>query len=452
MSRRSRKKLPRDPVELRIEDLSHDGRGVAVREEKKLFVRGALPGERVMARLTGSKRRYDEAETVEVLEASPHRVEPRCPHFGTCGGCSLQHLDALSQIKAKQNSLLQNLARIGKVEAGEVWAPLTAEAWGYRRKARLSVRYVAAKEKVLVGFRETYARFVADIHECHVLDARIAERLPALSDLIGGMQARQAIPQIEVACGDAACALVFRHLEPLVEGDLERLRGFARDTGIAVLLQPAGPASIHALEPENVELEFSLPEFGVTLAFGPSDFVQVNAGMNRRMVARAIELLDAGPQTRVLDLFCGLGNFTLPIATRAGHCVGVEGDAELVRKARANAGKNGLDNVEFHAADLAMEGATGPGGALSGAPWLQGAYDSALVDPPRSGAEFILPALAASGARRIVYVSCHPASLARDAALLVRRYGYRLAGAGVMDMFPHTGHVESIALFVREAT
>ena len=444
MSRRSRKKLPTEPVELAVADLSHDGRGVAALQDKKVFVRGALPGERVQARLTARKRRFDEADTVAVLHASPDRVAPRCPHFGTCGGCSLQHLDTARQIEAKQNTLVQNLARIGKVEPARWFPPLTGSPWGYRRKARLSVRYVAAKERVLVGFRENYARFVADISECHVLDPRIARRLTELQDLLQSMRARQTIPQIEVACGDAQCALVFRHLDPLDAEDLERLRCFARASGIAVLLQPAGPASIHPLEPAEIELSFSLPAFGLELSFGPSDFVQVNAEMNRKMIARALELLEPGPQDRVLDLFCGLGNFTLPIATRAGQVVGVEGDAELVGRARANAARNGLGNVEFHTADLAAEAAV-----LAGAPWLQAPYDLALVDPPRSGAEAILPALAECGAGRLVYVSCHPASLARDAGLLVHRYGFRLTGAGVMDMFPHTGHVESIALFER---
>jgi len=444
MSRRSRKKLPAEPVELAVTDLSHDGRGVAAREDKKVFVRGALPGERVQARLTASKRRFDEAETVTVLEPSPDRVTPRCPHFGTCGGCSLQHLGTAHQIEAKQNTLVQYLARIGKVEPERWFPPLTGSPWGYRRKARLSVRYVAAKERVLVGFRETYARFVADIGECHVLDQRIAEQLPALQDLVQSMPVRQSIPQIEVACGDAQCALVFRHLEPLGAEDLERLRGFARASGIAVLLQPAGPSSIHPLEPADVALNFALPGFGLELAFGPSDFIQVNAEMNRKMIVRVLELLDPGPRDRVLDLFCGLGNFTLPIATRAGRVVGVEGDDELVARAWKNADRNGLGNVEFHTADLAAELAV-----LAGAPWLQTPYELALVDPPRSGAEAVLPALADCGARRLVYVSCHPASLARDAGLLVNRHGFRLTGAGVMDMFPHTGHVESIALFER---
>lgn len=441
MSRSRRKKLPQQPIELRVDDLSHDGRGVATAGDKRVFVRGALPGERVLARITRVNRRYDEGEVLEIIEASPHRIDPRCPHFGVCGGCSLQHLDAAQQIESKHNTLVQNLVRIGKVTPDEWWEPLTGPAWGYRRKARLSVRYVQAKGRVLVGFRETYGRFVADMQECHVLDPRVARHLASLSTLIYGMEARQTIPQIEVACGDDCCALVFRHLEKLSEGDLEKLREFARASGLAVMLQPSGPDSIHALEPAQVELSFALPEYGLELAFGPSDFVQVNAEMNQRMIARALELLDPGPDDRVLDLFCGLGNFTLPIATRAGRVVGVEGDQELVRKAMKNAERNGLTHAAFHTADLDAE----PGAAA----WLSPGFDSVLIDPPRSGAQFILPHVVASGASRIVYVSCHPASLARDAGILVRDHGFRLLGAGVMDMFPHTGHVESIALFER---
>ncbi|MFC1606052.1 23S rRNA (uracil(1939)-C(5))-methyltransferase RlmD [Pseudomonadota bacterium] len=442
MSRRRRRKLPEQPLELRIDDLSHDGRGVATHGEKRVFVRGALPGERVMARVTGCKRRYDEAEVLEIIEASAHRIAPRCPHFGTCGGCSLQHLDPARQIESKHNTLQQNLTRIGKVAPLTWWEPLTGPTWGYRRKARLSVRYVHAKERVLVGFRETYGRFVADMQECHVLDPRVACQLGALSSLIFGMEARQSIPQIEVACGDDSCALVFRHLEPLSESDQGSLRDFALASGLAVLLQPSGPDSITALEPRTVELSFRLPAYGLDLAFGPSDFVQVNAAINQHMIARALELLDPGKDQRVLDLFCGLGNFSLPIATRAGQVVGVEGDLELIRKATANAARNGVTNARFHTADLAVD----PGAA----PWLREGYDSVLIDPPRSGAELILPHVVASGARRIVYVSCHPASLARDAGILVHQFGFRLIGAGVMDMFPHTGHVESIALFERE--
>jgi len=442
MSRRGRKPLTQ-PLELSIDDLSHDGRGVATHAEKRVFVRGALPGERVVARMTARKRRYDEAEVTEVIEASPDRVPPRCPHFGVCGGCSLQHLRPARQIEYKQNTLLQNLNRIGKVEPEAIWPALVGSSWGYRRRARLSVRYVPAKERVLVGFRETWGRFVADMHECHVLDSRVASQLPEISSLVHGMQARQSIPQIEVACGDDICALVVRHLEPLGAGDLAMLSDFARRSGLAVLLQPSGPDSIQALEPEQVELSYRLPEYRLELAFGASDFVQINAEMNRQMIARTLELLAPATDHRVLDLFCGLGNFSLPIAKCAAEVVAVEGDAGLIRRAQANAERNGLHNAHFHVADLAVE----PGAA----PWLQGRFDSVLIDPPRSGAEAVLPAVAATGTARIVYVSCHPASLARDAGFLVHGFGFRLLGAGVMDMFPHTGHVESIALFEREA-
>jgi len=442
MSRR-RRKLPKEPFEAQIEDLSHDGRGVATHLDKKVFIHGALPGEKVEARLTNRRRSYDEGETLAIIESSPDRVEPRCPYFGQCGGCSLQHLDPQKQIEAKHRALTQNLERIGKVKPEMFWEPLTGPQWGYRRKARLSVRYVHKKERVLVGFRERYGRFVADMRSCEVLDQRIAGQLESLAGLIYSMEARRAIPQIEVACGDADCALVFRHLEPLVDEDLAKLRAFAVESGIAVLLQPSGPASIHCLEPASVNLEFSVPEFDINLAFGPSDFIQVNTGMNRRMIHRAMELLELTAGERVLDLFCGLGNFTLPMARKAGTVVGIEGDSGLVRRAGENAERNGLDNALFHAADLNED----PGSA----PWLKQPYDKVLVDPPRSGAEFILPHVAASGASRVVYVSCHPASLARDAGILVHQHGFRLSGAGVMDMFPHTGHVESIALFERKA-
>jgi len=442
MSRRRRRKLPRDPIEVEIKDLSHDGRGVATYEEKTVFVHGALPGEKVMARITDRKRRFDEGEVLEVLEASPDRIDPLCPHFGQCGGCSLQHLDPEKQIESKQNTLIQNLERIGKVNPDTVWEPLTGPLWGYRRKARLSVRYVHKKERVLVGFRERYGRFVADMQECHVLDPRIASQLGALSDLIFSMDARRTIPQLEVSCGDDDCALIFRNLEALSDEDIKKLRAFAVESGIAVLLQPSGPSSIYCLEPASIDLGFAISEFGLRLGFGPSDFIQVNAGMNQAMIHRALELLEPDREDRILDLFCGLGNFTLPIATKAGEVVGVEGDAELVRRAGENADKNGLTNVAFYAADLAEE--------PESAPWLKQSYDKVLVDPPRSGAEFILPHIAATAAARVVYVSCHPASLARDAGILVHQFGFRLRGAGVMDMFPHTGHVESIALFERK--
>lgn len=442
LSRRSRRKLPEDPVEAVMTGLSHDGRGVTTVDGKKVFVHGALPGERVRVRLTGRQRRYDEGEAVGILEASPDRVEPRCPHFGLCGGCALQHLAPDAQVGAKQDSLLQNLERIGNVEPARVLEPLRGPTWNYRRKARLSVRDVKAKGRVLVGFRERQGKFVADMDSCEILDERAARMLPLLPALVASLSRPDRVPQFEVACGDTVCALVLRHLEPLEDADVERLRRFAREHDIAILLQPGGPDSIVPLEPAEVSLDFALPDFDLVLGFGASDFVQVNAELNRKMVAHAVELLAPAPTDRALDLFCGLGNFTLPLARRAAETIGVEGDPALIDRARDNARRNGIDNARFHVADLSVDPA--------GAPWLQGGFERVLLDPPRSGAAAVLPSVAAAEPVRIVYVSCHPASLARDAGTLVHDHGYRLVAAGVMDMFPHTGHVESIAVFDRK--
>jgi 23S rRNA (uracil1939-C5)-methyltransferase len=432
--------------EAAIVDLSHDGRGVARIDGKTVFVSGALPGERVRAKLTRRHRSFDEALAQEVLEPSAQRVQARCAHYGVCGGCALQHLDAPEQIAAKQRVLLENLQRIGQVAPERVLPPLTDLHWGYRRKARLGVKWVPKKERAVVGFREADARFIADLAHCHVLVPQVGERLDALSALVGSLEARGTIPQIEVAAGDEQVALVFRHLQPLSQGDRDRLAAFGRAHGLQVHLQPGGSDSVHPLEPDYPPLTFAIPGFDVVLEFRPLDFVQVNAGLNRRMIARALELLDPQPTDRVLDLFCGLGNFTLPLARRAGSVVGVEGDAGLVARARGNAAANGIANAEFHAADLGQD--------LRGEAWARQGFDMLLLDPPRSGAEAAIGTrtstqLPLAGMRRVLYVSCHPGSLARDAGMLVREHGFRLAAAGVMDMFPHTAHVESIALFER---
>jgi 23S rRNA (uracil1939-C5)-methyltransferase len=300
------------------------------------------------------------------------------------------------------------------------------------------VRYVD-KRRLLIGFRERQGRYVAEMTECHVLDQRVATLLPELTAMVSSLEARAHVPQIEVACGDRQCALVFRHMVALTTADQGILRDFALQYGVAVLLQPGGPESVHCLEPGQVQLDYALPDYGLSLEFGPSDFIQVNAGLNQAMIAHALQLLQPVAADVVLDLFCGLGNFTLPLASAAGSVVGVEGDAELVNKARNNALRNGVANVEFHVADLATD--------LAGAGWLQRHYDKILIDPPRSGAEEMLALIAATRANRLVYVSCHPASLARDAGILANDYGFELLAAGVMDMFPHTAHVESIALF-----
>src|SRR5207342_105507 len=434
-------RAPRE-FELSIDNLGHDGRGVGRVEGKAVFVSGALPGERVRARQTGRNRHFDEAETIEVLEASPQRVTPRCPHFGVCSGCVLQHLDQDAQIAAKQNVLLENLARIGHVEAQRVLPALTDAAWGYRRKGRLSVRYVEKKGRTVIGFREANPRFVAELHECHTLLPELGLRLPELTALVESLDGKRVIPQIEFIAGDGPVALIFRNLESLADADLERLRAFARDSGFAVFLQPGGTDSVHPLWPEQVELSFPVPEFDLRLQFRPLDFIQVNAGLNQKMIARALELLDPQPADRVLDLFCGLGNFTLPLARRAGRVVGVEGDPGLIARARENAQRNGVENVEFYAADLAKD--------LASEPWMRAGFDKLLVDPPRAGAAEVLAQLPLKGINRIVYVSCHPGSLARDAGFLVRERGYTLRAAGAMDMFPQTAHVESIALFEKE--
>ncbi len=443
-------RIDQTPFALDIVSLGHDGRGVARRPDgdahagKTVFVSGALPGERVVAKQTAKSRHFDEATTVEVLSASADRVQPRCPHFGTCGGCVLQHLAEDKQILSKQQVLIDNLQRIGHVQPGLLLPPLTDAAWGYRRKGRLSVRRVEKKDKTLVGFREADPRFVADLSVCYTVIPQIGEKLGAISALVDAMDGRRDIPQIEFIAGDATVALVFRHLQPLSDRDRDALVAFAQTHGFAIFLQPGGIDSVHALWPDEsaqvpVPLSFALPQWNIELEFRPLDFIQVNAGLNQHMIAKTLELLDVQPGDRVLDLFCGLGNFTLPLARIAREVVGVEGEAGLVARARENATRNALANVEFHAADLAQD--------LSGLPWMRAGFDKLLLDPPRSGADAVLKQLPLKGLKRIVYVSCHPASLARDAGYLVNERGWKLKAAGAMDMFPHTAHVESIAVF-----
>lgn len=439
-------RLDKTPFQAEITDLTHDGRGVARRPSavpaepgKAVFVAGALPGETVMAVQTRRHRSYDEAQVVEVLQAAPERVAPRCAHFGTCAGCSLQHYQGDRQILAKQRVLLENLERIGKVKPGRVLEPLVDAAWGYRRKGRFSVRRVEKKGKTLVGFRELDPRFVADIQHCHTVIPAIGEKVGELAALVDGMEARSDIPQIEFIAGDDTIALTFRHMSPLSEADRAKLVAFGQQHGFAIFLQPGGVDSVHPIWPEAPSLSFALLRWDLRFAFKPLDFIQVNAGLNQRMIECALELLDAGPDDRVLDLFCGLGNFTLPLARSVREVVGVEGEAGLVQRARDNAAANGIDNAEFHAADLGKD--------LSDQPWMREGFDMLLLDPPRSGADFVLTQLPLKQFRRIVYVSCHPASLARDAGYLVNEKGWKLQAAGVMDMFPHTAHVESIAVF-----
>ncbi|MCW8887834.1 MAG: 23S rRNA (uracil(1939)-C(5))-methyltransferase RlmD [Gammaproteobacteria bacterium] len=440
--RRRHKKLPEEIVEVSIEGLSHDGRGVARVDEKTVFVEGALPGERVKFNYVEVNRSYDVGKVCEVLEPSVDRVEPKCAVFGLCGGCSLQHMDAKKQIEAKQTILLDNFERIGKVAADEIVTPLVNESpWGYRRKARLGVRSVKGKGRVLVGFREKRNSFITDMHRCEVLHPSVGERLDALSELIGTLEAHNRIAQIEVAVDDEKASLVFRNLEPLSDEDQQKLIAFAQKYDLHIFLQPKGPDSVTALWPEEIILSYALPEFGVSYQFQPTDFTQVNSDINQQMISRAIDWLDLDQSERVLDLFCGIGNFTLALATKAKWVVGVEGSETLVERARENAVRNGIENVEYHAADLSKE--------LEQMTWWSQGFDKVLLDPARDGAQEAIPYIAKLGASKIVYVSCNPSTLARDAGLLVNEHGYKMVKAGVMDMFPHTAHVESIALFIK---
>ncbi len=444
MSRsRRRARLPTEPVTVTIESMSHDGRGVARVEGKTVFVQGALPGERVSFLYTRRQRRHDEGRVAEVLEASPERVEPRCPQANVCGGCSLQHQDPDAQILHKQQALLDAFERIGGVSPEELLPPLTGDSvWGYRSKARLGVKYVARKGRVLVGFREKGTSFITEIDRCDILDPRVGELIEPLAELIGSLELRHRIPQIEVAVGDEGCVLVFRLLDPPGEADLEKLRRFGEAHGIAPYIQEGGPETVRPLSGTPAELFYLLPEQSLRIDFLPSDFTQVNRSLNRHMVDRAVGLLDPRPEERVLDLFCGLGNFTLPLARRCDEVVGVEGDAGLVQRARENARRNGIANTRYYTANLYE--------SLEREPWLLESFDKALLDPPRSGALEVLEQLPRLGVKRVLYVSCYPGTLARDAGELVNRHGYRLLSAGVMDMFPHTTHVESIALFEKE--
>jgi 23S rRNA (uracil1939-C5)-methyltransferase len=422
--------------------LTHDCKGVTHIDGKATFVSGALPGERIRFRYTSRRRKYDEGRVVEVLKASSQRVEPRCRQFGVCGGCSLQHQDPVAQVDAKQQAMLDALQHIGQVKPDRILPPLVGESrWGYRHKARLGVRYVPKKGGALVGFRERGSSYVADIDTCHILHPRVGQLLPALGELIDDLSIRRQIPQIEMAMGDSVCVLIFRMLEPPSEADRHKLTVFGPQHQVVIYQQDGGLETIRPLAGEPVDLFYQLPDYDLTLHFLPNDFTQVNSDINRQMVRRAVEMLQLEPTDRVLDLFCGLGNFTLPLARRAAEVTGVEGDAGLIARARVNAQCNHIANVRFYTANLYE--------TLDNEPWLLDSFSKVLLDPPRSGAQEVLEHLPKLGVERIVYVSCYPGTLARDAGVLVNELGYRLNAAGVMDMFPHTTHVESLALFTK---
>ena len=441
---------------LEVESLDLEAQGVAHNlEGKVVFIEDALPGEEVQVSVNRRKANWEQATMVAMRRESSQRVVPRCPHFGTCGGCKMQHLHIGAQVATKQRALEDALWHLGKVKPERVLRPIEGPAWGYRYRARLSVRFVAKKGRVLVGFHERKSSFVADMSRCDVLPPHVSALLLPLRDLVAAMDQRDRVPQIELAVGDQVTALVLRHLEPLPEADLERLRVFGAERGVQWWLQAKGPDTVRRLDDGGPELAYALPEFGIVMPFRPTDFTQVNPHINRVLVTRALQLLEAHADERVIDWFCGIGNFTLPLATQAREVVGIEGSEALVQRARDNAALNGQGvNTRFVArnlfemtpADLANDGPA----------------DKWLVDPPREGAFALVTALADlhtdpalapgySPPKRIVYVSCNPATLARDAGLLVHQAGYRCTAAGAVNMFPHTAHVESIAVFDLDA-
>ncbi len=432
------------PATLTIESLNHEGRGVAHREDgKTIFVDGAITGEIVQYAVYRKKDSYEMAQVTKLVRASFMRVKPHCPHFGVCGGCSLQHIEPGAQIAAKQRVLEDNLAHIGKVKATSMLSPIHGPAWGYRTRARMSVRLVEKKGGVLVGFHERRNSFIADMTSCAILPPRISALIPLLRTFIMTLTIRAQLPQIEVVATDAVDALVIRHMVPIPPEDEILLREFAdAHPHIQWWTQSKGPDTIQPLYPLDApELAYTLPEFDLVMPFRPSEFTQVNTDVNPILMRRAMQLLDPQPTDRIVDMFCGLGNFTLPIARHAKQVIGIEGSKELVARAAQNATRNGISNTEFLTENL-FEMTTERMNAL-------GHFDKMLIDPPRDGAFALVEALDENGPKRIVYVSCNPATLARDAEVLVHQKGYQLRAAGIANMFPHTAHVESIAVFER---
>jgi len=427
-----------------VAGLTHDGEGI-IRGDKVVFVAGALPGENIRFRRTRSHRQHDEAELVEVLTPAADRVAPRCAHFGVCGGCALQHLSPEAQLEAKHTELRDILERVGRVTPSTWLPPLRGPVWGYRRRARLGAKFVTKKGRVLVGFRERLTPFIADVQRCEVLAEPVGNLVTPLAGLLMSLSLRERVPQIEVAVADNAVALVFRVLEAPSADDLSLLREFARGNGVRVYLQPGGLESVHELDGPGEPLRYALPKFKVELQFLPTDFIQINGPINEALVSRAIEMLELTPSAQVLDLFCGIGNFTLPMARSAGRVVGVEGDAALVARARHNATLNHLENAEFHVADLARLPAD-VGQVAQTSPWFRKGFTHVVLDPPRAGAKEVLASVASLEPQRVLYISCHPGSLARDLGVLVNEHGFTLEAAGVLDMFPHTAHFESLAL------
>ncbi len=441
MSRR-RRYLPTIIETAEIEKFSHEGRGIARINGKTTFIQGALPGENVSFQYTQMKADFDEGKVVSIIKPSPSRVEPRCSYYSVCGGCSLQHLAPQNQLYEKETLLLDLLQRIGHCAPERMLPSLSAQSWHYRNKARLSVRYVEKKQTALVGFRErNNSRYISEMSNCSILNAQIDSQIANLRTLIGSLEDPHAIAQIEVAVGDDAVALIFRNLKKLTQTDEDKLRQFGKMTNFRLFLQPGKSDSVYLFYPEGASefLSYSLPQENLCFRFYPTDFTQVNGALNQLMVAQALKLIALTADDVVLDLFCGLGNFSLPLAKYCHKVVGIEGSETMVTRAKMNAELNGLANTEFFCADLDKEEALSPFTAYN--------FTKLLIDPPRSGALEIVKKIDKINPKRLIYVSCNPATLARDADILVNYKGYRLSAAGVMDMFPHTAHVESIALF-----
>ncbi len=441
--RRRRQHVPADPVEANITGLSAEGRGIAHVDGQVVFIDLALTGETVRFKYTTKTAKYAEGVTIEVLQASADRVVPICAAFERCGGCRLQHMSSAAQIALKQKMLFDQLEHVGKVQPQKVLAPLIGPQTGYRHKARLGVRFVEKKDRVLVGFRERGGRYLTEMDRCEVLHDSVGVHLKEIGDCLYLLHARQEIAQIEVAVSDNQSVLVFRHLQPLDEHDRSILTGLCQSLNLVAYLQAGKPTQLEPLWPENPPpLSYRLDECNVTIDFEPSDFTQVNPVINRKMVVQALAQLHLNMEDRVLDLFSGLGNFSLSMARQCASVTAVEGSLEMVKKARENAQRNGIENAEFIFADLYND-------ETLHAPWTKKQYSKILLDPPRSGAAAILPLVKNMRAEIIVYVSCHPSTLARDAGILVNELGYKLTNAGILDMFPHTAHVESIAVFTK---
>lgn len=434
--------MPGDNTVVNIKGLSHEGRGIAQIDGKTVFIENALPNEVIEIELTKKHSRYNEARVINIIEASPDRVEPKCSHFHICGGCQLQHMDINAQILLKQKTLLEQLKYTGHVEPEEILTPLHSPSWGYRYKGRLSVKYVEKKQKLLLGFHEKNGRFVADLNHCDVLHPKIGFSIELLREFILSLSIFRQLPQIEIACDDTHCALIFRCLKDLSEQDKKCFIQFGQEHNFWIYIEPNKPEKLTKLWPEN-NLSLSYLFEDIKFDFHPKDFTQINPAINQQMVKLALELLSLETNDQALDLFCGLGNFTLPIAQHCKHVTGIEGDKNMILRAQHNAKQNQILNTDFYSANLFEP-------EKINSSWSEKKYDKILLDPPRTGAIEILPFMKKWKPKSIVYVSCNPATLARDAGELVHKYGYCLKKAGIMDMFPHTKHIESIILFTKE--